>query len=118
MLTARSPLASKGLARHWGHGLVSLAMIIALGWTAFYLRQKPVPVWLSRFLMVLLLTRFALLMVVIGSDLLFRHFMQNNYQASQQGIDVVSGQLTLLNPLGTCDHQQSWPAGKIQGWMP
>ena len=42
--------------------------------------------------------RFALPVVVIGSDLLFEKFMAADYQASQQGIASVSLQLDQLDP--------------------
>jgi hypothetical protein len=84
------------IGAHWGISL--LLTLSALGWAAFHLRQTRSPSWLSRLLIVLLMARFALPLVVIGSDLLFAQFMQDDYQASQQGIASVSGQLDKINP--------------------
>jgi hypothetical protein len=100
-----------------GHGLVSLALsLVALGWIALYLRRKPVPAWLGRFLMILLMARFALPLVVIGSDFLFQHFMQSDYQISQQGIDTVSGQLETLNPPAPATPNEAGLLEKLKGW--
>jgi hypothetical protein len=100
-----------------GHGLVSLTLtLIALVWTALYLRQKPVPAWLGRLLMLLLMARFALPVVVIGSDQLFRHFMQSDYLISQQGIDAVSGQLDTLNPPAPAAPNEAGLLEKLKGW--
>lgn len=76
------------------HQLVSLLLsIVALGWAFFYLRQQASPAWLSRLFIILLMTRFALPIVTLGSDLLFQKFMAADYQTSQQNIDSASAQM-------------------------
>lgn len=82
-----------------GYWLVSLVLTIAaLGWAWIYFRQQQPPAWLSRMLVILLMIRFAIPMVTIGTDLLFRKFLVAEYTASQQAIDTASGQVTELNP--------------------
>jgi len=63
----------------------------AVIWTAFFFRQKQCPGWLSKLLVVLLMTRFAIPVVAICSDLVFKEFMAKDYQSSQQGIAMASG---------------------------
>lgn len=85
-----------GMGAHW---LVSLLLtLFALVWAALYLRQHSAPGWLSRILVVLLMARFALPVVLIGSDILFQQFMETDYRESQGAIESVSGQLDKLNP--------------------
>jgi hypothetical protein len=118
MLTASIAFgAEKVLLSIGSHALVSLALtLVALGWSIIYLCRKPVPSWLGRCLMLLLMVRFALPVVVIGSDFLFRHFMQNDYQISQQGIDAVSGQLETLNPPAPATTTEAGLLDKFKAW--
>ena len=49
--------------------LISLVLTAAaLAWTWLYFRQKQAPAWLSRTLVVLLMLRFAVPVVTIGTD--------------------------------------------------
>jgi len=100
MLTASVAFgAQKVLLAIGAHWLVSaLLTLTALGWAALYLFRNAAPDWLSRLLVVSLMIRFALPVVVIGSDFLFEKFMAADYQASQQGIETVSLQLDQLDP--------------------
>jgi len=102
------------IGAHW---LISLALTLtALGWAALHLRRHTPPDGLARLLIVLLMLRFAVPVVAIGSDLLFQNFMAADYQASQQGIDSVSGQLDKLDAPaattapGVLDKFKSWAA--------
>ena len=63
-----------------------LVTAAALGWAALRWRGRP-PLGLTRLLLVLLLARFAVPLVVLGSDLAFRVFMADDYAAAQQAID-------------------------------
>ena len=100
MLTASIAFGvQKVLLTIGAHWLVSaLLTLTALGWATLYLCRNAPPDWLSRLLVVSLMIRFALPVVVIGSDLLFEKFMAADYQASQQGIETVSLQLDQLDP--------------------
>ena len=99
MLTASVAFGTEkvliGIGAHW---LISLLLTLsALVWIAFYWRQRSAPAWLSRILVLLLMARFAMPVAIIGSDMLFQQFMHDDYQASQQGIESVSGQLDKLD---------------------
>ena len=84
------------IGAHWTVSL--LLSLAALIWAALSLYRNDAPPWLARLLVVSLMLRFALPIVVIGSDFLFQHFMAADYQASQQGIETVSLQLDQLDP--------------------
>ena len=99
MLTASVAFGAEkvliGIGAHW---LISLLLSVsALVWAAVYLHLRSAPAWLSRILVLLLMARFAMPVAIIGSDLLFQQFMHNDYQASQQGIESVSGQIDKLD---------------------
>lgn len=103
-----------GIGAHW---LVSLLLTLsALGWAAFALRRQRSPAWLSCLLLIFLMIRFALPVAVIGSDVLFRQFMEADYRASQQGIDSVSGQLDKLDAAPAAATAEPGLLGKFRGW--
>lgn len=82
-----------------GYSTVSLVLsITAFVWALIYLRHKSSPAWLSRILVVLLMIRFAVPVVTIGSEMMFQKIMATGYQSSQQAIDSASGDLGKLNP--------------------
>jgi hypothetical protein len=71
------------IGAHWA---VSLAMtVVALAWAALHLRGRAPP-WLWRLTLVLVVVRFALPVVTIGSDLAFQAFLARDYQQAQQAL--------------------------------
>jgi hypothetical protein len=97
--------------------MVSLALsLAALGWALVYLRMRPVPGWLSRMLVVLLMIRFAVPVVAIGSERLFEKFMAADYSASQQAIDATSTRLGRLNPPPAAASESQGMLEKMKGW--
>lgn len=102
------------IGAHWLAS--SLLTVVALGWGAFYLRPKPVPALLSRLLIVLVMIRFAIPVVAIGTDMVFREFMAADYQSSQQAIDMTSGQITRLNPPASTPSDVQGALEKFKGW--
>ena len=97
--------------------LVSLLLsAVALGWAYYHLRGQSAPAWLSRVLVILLMTRFAVPVVTIGSDLLFQKFMANDYQSSQQVVDTASGNLSTLNPPAAVPDENQGMLEKLKGW--
>ena len=96
---------------------ISLTLsITALAWAVFYLRQKPFPAVLSRILVVLLMIRFAVPVVTIGTEILFQKFMANDYRSSQQGIDTASGNLGKLSPPTAATNENPGMIDSIKGW--
>ena len=96
---------------------ISLTLsITALAWAVFYLRQKSFPAVLSRILVVLLMIRFAVPVVTIGTEILFQKFMANDYRLSQQGIDTASGNLGKLSPPTAATNENPGMIDSIKGW--
>ena len=107
----------KALIAMGAYWVVSLALTVAaLGWAWLYLRRQAMPVWLSRALVILLMLRFAIPVVTLGSDLLWQKFLAPDYQTSQQGINSSSAQAARLAPPpvaqspGMLDRMKSWLA--------
>lgn len=74
-----------------------LVSATAIGWAAlFYLKKSPP--WFTRFLIVLLMIRFAIPVVTIGSDLLYQQLLAEDYAQHQTSIDAVSGEIAKSVP--------------------
>jgi hypothetical protein len=72
--------------------------------------------WLTRILVLLLMIRFAVPVVAIGTEKLFQEFMAEDYSASQQIVDTTSDQLSRLNPPATVTAENQGVLDKIKGW--
>lgn len=97
--------------------MVSLALsITALTWTLIYLRQKPSPAWLSKTLVGLLMIRFAVPVITIGTEMLFQKFMATDYQSSQKVIDTASVNLGQLSPPEEVVNENRGVIEKLKGW--
>jgi hypothetical protein len=93
-----------------GYKLISLVLTTAaIGWGWFYYRQQNPPAWLSKILVILLMVRFAIPIVTIGTDLLFREFLANDYKTSQDAIKAASGQVAEINlPDQSLSEDRGW----------
>jgi hypothetical protein len=82
-----------------GHWLVNLFLTTsALGWAWFYFRQQQSPQWLSKILVILLMVRFSIPMITIGTDLIFQEYMAAEYTINQQEISKGSAQVAEFMP--------------------
>jgi hypothetical protein len=78
-----------------GYWLISMVLTAAaIGWAWLHFRHSKPPVWLTKILVVLLMIRFAIPMVTLGSDMLFQQFMAADYAVSEQIVVSASGQIT------------------------
>jgi len=75
----------------WGVSL--LLTLTALVWANNGARNRANSPWTVKFLVVLLLIRFALPIVTLGSDLLFEKFMASEYESSQTFVDSSSREI-------------------------
>ncbi len=76
------------------HAAVSAALsVVALAWAAWRWRARAAPHWLGRLLLVLLLARFAVPVMALGSDAAFRVFLARDYAAAQQALGVSAGRI-------------------------
>lgn len=99
MLTASVAFGvQKALLAIGAHWLISAAVTgFALAWALLHFRGRA-PLWLSRALFVLVMVRFAIPVITIGSDWVFHRFLSQKYQAAQQSIDVVTAKVDAPNP--------------------
>ena len=103
------------MGAHWA--ISSLLTVTAIAWVYAYLRRGTSPPWLTRMLLILLMTRFAMPLAIIGSDQLFREFLAADYQSSQQVIEVASGQINKLNTTVAPVTEDQSMVDKITGWV-
>lgn len=96
---------------------VSLSLtIVATTWGYIFLRRKTSPRWLSQILMVLLMIRFVMPVVFIGSGMLFQKFMEADYQTSLRAVETVSGQLDKLSVTSATAPEGQGFLDRIKGW--
>ncbi len=102
-----------------GFWLVSLLLtVVALVWAAIHVYSQASPPWLSRLLLILLMVRFAMPAITLGSDLLFERFLAAEYTENQQAIEVTSGQIEQSEPPipaaedGLFDRMKGWLSEK------
>ena len=104
--------AQKILINVGSYWLVSLLLTISVfGWSYFFFRQKQPPTCLSKLIVILLMIRFAIPMITIGTDLLFQKFLAAEYQHNQQALSKVSGLVMEIRP-----QSQALPTTKDKGW--
>ena len=92
MLTAAVAFGvQKMLLAMGAHWVISLAVtVVAVIWAALYFQERA-PLWLSRLLVVLVLVRFAIPVMTIGSDWAFHAFLAKNYEQAEKSLGVVAG---------------------------
>lgn len=91
--------------------MISLTLsLVAAAWCTLYLRGLNRPGWLARLLLVLLITRFAMPVALIGTDVVFQRFMAADYQESQAVLLAVQGEASQLgtSSQGVTDKQGLW----------
>lgn len=99
--------------------VAALLTLAVLARVLLYLRQLHSPPWLTSALVVLLMVRFAIPLVTLGSDALFQEFLVGDYQSSQQGIDSASGQIGKSESLGSVTTEANGDQGlvaKLKDW--
>ena len=81
-----------------GFWLVSAALTVTgVAWLWAYARQHDALLWLSRLMVLLVMVRFAVPLVVLGTDVLWQQFLAADYTATQQAIAGAAGQAAQLN---------------------
>ena len=97
--------------------VVSLSLsAFVLGWIWFRWQGRESPIWLARVLFVLLLVRFSVPLVTVGSDALFQRFLNDDYATSQNAIDGNAGQLATLGPPVGEANTGNGVGERIKGW--
>ncbi len=102
-----------------GYWLISLSLTATgIGWIAFQFWQGGAPRWLSRLLVILLMLRFAIPVVVVGSDSLSQKCLAADYSASQQAIDLASSQTAAAKLPEPAIPENAGVIEKLKGMMP
>jgi hypothetical protein len=68
-------------------------------------------------LLILLMVRYAVPVVTLGSDLLFEKFLAADYAANQQAIEVASGQIEKSEPPVAAPAANAGVLDKMKGWL-
>ena len=95
---------------HWGMSL--LLSLAAVAWAWAYLKRKRPSALLGRVLVALLLVRFIVPLAGMASDIVYKGFMQDQYAASQQGIEQSSQAIGALVPAEGVASQKWWQFSK------
>lgn len=103
---------------YWSSMAVTGATVL---WIWYYWRGRPSPLWLSRLAVILMLIRFAVPVVMVGSDAVFQQFMADDYKSSQSALDVTAGtiesspmpQASSDNEIGMWEKMKGWVATNI-----
>lgn len=83
------------LGAHWLlSGLLTIAAVV---WVWPYVRRRRPPDWLSRALILLIMIRFAVPAVAIGTDLVFEKFMADDFRISESVIDTATARVAEVN---------------------
>ncbi len=111
------------LIKFGGHEAVSFTLsILALAWGWRLWREEPLPGWLNRLFVGMLLVRFAVPVVVLGSDAGFRLFLEKDYEAGRQSMELSTKQFETLSPatptaVAKADPKGWWPLAPGTGKM-
>jgi hypothetical protein len=97
---------------------ISLALtLVGTGWSWVWLRQRPVAAWVSRLLMLLLMLRFAVPLVSLGTDLVWQKFLADDYRVSQQAIEATSGDASGRAPALQNDPANQGLVDMVRNWF-
>ena len=80
---------------HWM--ISTLVTGFAVAWAALKWWDNSPP-WMTRVMLVLLMIRFAIPLVTIGSDLVFQHVMAKDYGESQRVLDMSAQEVKVMTP--------------------
>ncbi len=116
MLTASVAFGVQlALIKFGGHEAVSFALtILAIAWGWRFLQGASPPGWLNRLFVGALLVRFAVPLVVLGSDAGFRLFLEKDYEAGKASLELSTKQFETLSPtvppvVAKADPKGWWP---------
>lgn len=113
MMTACIALGAQKLLIHMGgHWFISLLLTLsAIGWAWWYFKHQVNAGWLSRVLIILLMIRFAIPLVTIGTDMLSQKYLMVEYAANQKIIEQAPKKVTEFKQLAAKDTKAGLLAG-------
>lgn len=92
-------LALIKMGAFWAVSLLLSAVALAWGWSRW--RGGALPAWLTRLFVALLLVRFAVPLVALGNEAVFRLFLSEDYRAGQATIELSSREIASAGAPGT-----------------
>jgi hypothetical protein len=104
------------MSSYWPISL--LLTFAAVAWAFSHLRHGRSAPWLSKLLLVLLMLRFAIPIVVLGADALSQKFLAADYEASQQAVDRITGQVATLERPAASKTEAPGMFERIKEWVP
>jgi hypothetical protein len=102
------------IGSYWG--VAFLLTLVVLGWLWLRLRGRDTPGWLASALLLLLLARFSVPLVTVGSDAVFHRFLSSDYASSQTAIDGNAAQLASMNPPTNPAGAETGIVERVKGW--
>lgn len=99
---------------YWAVSLMLTAVALAWAWSAW--RRPPAQEWLTRFLLALLLVRFAMPLIALGSEAAFELFLAEDYAAGQARIEFSAGEIANLAAASTEPAVDESVTDKMKRW--
>jgi len=94
--------------------LFSLTLsVAAIAWIVLSWKKMVVPAWLPKVIVVLLLVRFSIPIMTVGSDFVFKEFLAPKYATSQDGIQIGTGEVTTISKDFDTAKTQATPAEEV-----
>lgn len=98
-------------------GLSLLLTLLALAWCAYRWRDRAVPPLLSKVLLLALAVRFAMPLVALGSDGVYRLFMADRHAAAHADIERSIERITTLLPPAAEPKPDKSIADQVRRWL-
>lgn len=75
-----------------------LITVVLLAWGFAYFYKHNVPRWLNKLLILMLMVRFAVPVITVGSDAIFQEFLQDDYKQSQAVLGATTDAVRQIAP--------------------
>ncbi len=98
----------------WAVSLALTALAAAWGWAHW--QKGAAPGWLTRLFVGLLLVRFAVPVVVLGSEAGFRLFLERDYAAGQSTIELSTRRIASLAPPAATPKPEESVTERFRNW--
>jgi hypothetical protein len=98
----------------WAVSLLLSAVALAWAWSVW--RRPPANEWLTRFLLALLLVRFAMPLIALGSEAAFQLILKDDYAAGQASIELSAGKIASLSAASSEPSADESASDKMKRW--
>ena len=110
------------MGAHWGVSLVLTGAGVA--WVALSIRRGRAVPWVTQLLIAMMMIRFAIPVVTLGSDLVFEQFLAKDYLSSQGLLDRTATEVQGASPVaaaaagseGLLERMKSWAGSQNAAW--